>query len=52
MAIEFGKDRAQDFAPANLMSFGKSFSRMGAQPLDMNEVWYDLDALKNYCLCN
>lgn len=52
MAIEFGKDRAQDFAPANLMSFGKSFSRMGAQPLDMNEVWYDLDALKNYAKTN
>ena len=52
MAIEFGKNRAQDFAPDNLMSFGKSFSRMGAQPLDMNEVWYDLDALKNYAQTN
>ena len=52
MAIEFGKDRAQDFAPENLMSFGKSFSRMGAQPLDMYEVWYDLEALKEYAKTN
>lgn len=52
MAIEFGKDRTQDFAPENLMSFGKSFSRMGAQPLDMYEVWYDLEALKTYAQTN
>lgn len=52
MAIEFGKDRAQDFAPENLISFGKSFSRMGAQPLDMYEVWYDLEALKEYAKTN
>lgn len=52
MAIEFGKNRTQDFAPANLMSFGKSFSRMGAQPLDMNEVWYNLADLQTYAKTN
>lgn len=48
MAKIFGKDRDVDFAPANLMSFGKSFSRMGGQPLDESEVWYDLAALQAY----
>lgn len=52
MAKIFGKDREVDFAPANLMSFGKSFSRMGGQPLDESEVWYDYDALVEFAAGN
>ena len=48
MAKIFGKDRDVDFAPENLMSFGKSFSRMGGQPLDESEVWYDKAALEEF----
>lgn len=48
MAINFGKDKETLFASTDLMSFGKAFSRMAAQPLDMYEVWYDLTALENY----
>lgn len=48
MAKIFGKDREIDFAPSNLMSFGKSFSRMGGQPLDESEVWYSLTDLKAF----
>ena len=48
MAIIYGKDTAKDYASGNLASFGKSYSRMGAAPLDMYEVWYDWDALVAY----
>ena len=48
MAKIFGKNRDVDFAPDNLMSFGKSFSRMGGQPLDESEVWYDLAKLQEF----
>jgi predicted transcriptional regulator len=51
MAKLFGKNAAVDFAAANLMSFGKSFSRLNGQPLDKSEVWYDnLQALRDYAL--
>lgn len=52
MAKIFGKHREVDFAPGNLMSFGKSFSRMGGQPLDESEVWYDYDALVEFAAGN
>jgi flavin-dependent dehydrogenase len=48
MAIIYGKNTAVDYAPGNLASFGKSYSRMGAAPLDMTEVWYDKTALEEY----
>lgn len=50
MAKLFGQNAAVDFAAANLMSFGKSFSRLNGQPLDKSEAWYDLQALKDYAL--
>lgn len=48
MAIIYGKNTAVDYAAGNLASFGKSYSRMGAAPLDMYEVWYDYDKLVEY----
>lgn len=48
MAIIYGKNTAIDYAAGNLASFGKSYSRMGAAPLDMTEVWYDKTALEEY----
>ena len=45
MAIIYGKNTAVDYAAGNLASFGKSYSRMGAAPLDMYEVWYNLEEL-------
>lgn len=48
MAIIYGKNTAVDYASGNLASFGKSYSRMGAAPLDMTEVWYDKAALEEY----
>ena len=48
MAIIYGKNTAVDYAAGNLASFGKSYSRMGAAPLDMTEVWYDKAALEEY----
>lgn len=50
MAKLFGQNAAIDFAAANLMSFGKSFSRLNGQPLDKSEAWYDLQALRDYAL--
>ena len=50
MAVNFGKDKETLFASADLMSFGKAFSRMAAQPLDKDEVWYDKAALEAYAL--
>lgn len=50
MAKLFGQNAAVDFAAANLMSFGKSFSRLNGQPLDKSEAWYDLQALRDYAL--
>lgn len=41
MAKQYGKNAAVDFAATNLMSFGKSFSRLSGQPLDKSEIWYD-----------
>jgi hypothetical protein len=48
MAIIYGKNTAVDYAAGNLASFGKSYSRMGAAPLDMYEVWYDYAELVKY----
>lgn len=48
MAIIYGKNTAVDYAAGNIASFGKSYSRMGAAPLDMYEVWYDYDKLVEY----
>lgn len=49
MAKLYGKNPAVDFKADNLMSFGKSFSRLNGQPLDKSEIWYnDLEALKAY----
>ena len=50
MAKLFGQNSAVDFASTNLMSFGKSFSRLNGQPLDKSEVWYDKAALEAYAL--
>lgn len=50
MAKQFGKNAAVDFAAANLMSFGKSFSRLNGQPLDKSEIWYNKAALEAYAL--
>lgn len=52
MAIIFGKNREIDFSPSNLMSFGKSFSRMNGQPLDESEIWYDRSALEKFAASN
>ena len=48
MAIIYGKNTAVDYAAGNIASFGKSYSRMGAAPLDMYEVWYDYNKLVEY----
>ena len=48
MAITYGKNTAVDYAAGNLANFGKSYSRMGAAPLDMYEVWYDKAKLEEY----
>lgn len=37
-----------DFQAANLMSFGKSFSRLNGQPLDKSEAWFDLASAQAY----
>lgn len=37
-----------DFAPANLMSFAKSFARLNGQPLDKSEIWYSLAEAQEY----
>lgn len=51
MAKLYGQNASVDFHADNLMSFGKSFSRLNGQPLDKSEVWYnDLQALKDYAL--
>lgn len=51
MAKLYGKNAEVDFASANLMSFGKSFSRLSGQPLDKSEIWYDnFQALTDYAL--
>ena len=52
MANFYGKDRDTDFAPAKLMSFGKSFSRMNGQPLDESEVWYNMEELEAFAAGN
>ena len=50
MAKLYG-NQAADFAATNLMSFGKSFSRLNGQPLDKSEIWYnDFAALEAYAL--
>lgn len=48
MAIIYGKNTAVDYAAGNIASFGKSYSRMGAAPLDKYEVWYDYAELVKY----
>lgn len=50
MAKQYGKNSAVDFAPANLMSFGKSFATLNGQPLVKSEVWYDKAALEEFAL--
>lgn len=37
-----------DFQPANLMSFAKSFARLNGQPLDKSEIWYNLADAQDY----
>lgn len=37
-----------DFQPANLMSFAKSFARLNGQPLDKSEIWYSLAEAQAY----
>lgn len=37
-----------DFQPANLMSFAKSFARLNGQPLDKSEIWYSLAEAQEY----
>lgn len=37
-----------NFTPDNLMSFGKSFSRINGQPLDKSSIWYDLKMAEAY----
>lgn len=37
-----------DFQPANLMSFAKSFARLNGQPLDKSEIWYNLADAQSY----
>ncbi len=37
-----------DFQPANLMSFAKSFARLNGQPLDKSEIWYNLADAQAY----
>lgn len=37
-----------DFQPANLMSFAKSFARLNGQPLDKSEIWYSLAEAEAY----
>lgn len=37
-----------DFQPANLMSFAKSFARLNGQPLDKSEIWYSFDEAAAY----
>lgn len=48
MAIIYGKNTAVDYAAGNIASFGKSYSRMGAAPLDKYEVWYNYAELVKY----
>jgi hypothetical protein len=36
------------FASNQLTSFGNAFSRLSGQPLNKDEVWDDLDALKDF----
>lgn len=50
MAKKYGENAAVDFAPANLMSFGKSFATLNGQPLSKSEVWYDKAALEAFAL--
>ena len=38
----------ENFASENLMSFGKSFSRLNGQPLDKSELWYNLKSAQDY----
>ena len=40
MAKLYGHNDAVDFAAANLVSFGGSFTRLNGQPLDKSSVWY------------
>ena len=37
-----------DFQPANLMSFAKSFARLNGQPLDKSEIWYSVEEARAY----
>lgn len=50
MAKQYGKNSAVDFAPANLMSFGKSFATLNGQPIVKSEAWYDFEALQAFAL--
>lgn len=40
MAKLYGQNGSVDFAAANLVSFGGSFTRMNGQPIDKSQVWY------------
>lgn len=49
MAKQYGKEEL-DFAPENLMSFGKSISTMNGQPLEKSQIWYNKDDLLAFAL--
>jgi hypothetical protein len=40
MAKLYGSNDAVDFAAANLVSFGGSFTRLNGQPIDKSSIWY------------
>ena len=40
MAKLYGRNDAVDFAAANLVSFGGSFTRLNGQPIDKSSLWY------------
>ena len=42
MAKQYGLNEAVDFAAANLVSFGGSFTRLNGQPIDKSQLWYPI----------
>lgn len=48
MAKLYGRNDAVDFAAANLVSFGGSFTRLNGQPIDKSSLWYPQDGVSGY----
>jgi hypothetical protein len=48
MAKQYGRNEAVDFAAANLVSFGGSFTRLAGQPIDKSSLWYPQDGVSGY----